>query len=315
MSQPKTFYASVILAIVGLTVLVFMPRSAERSGGDLISDITSFVGGPFEASGVTAIPGGNDILFVDNGRPGTVLWMRFDDNGKQVGEIKAIDLGVGIQDIEGITNDGTYFYVVSSQSRPKAIASEGLVRFKFDSQTQSVSAVESISGLKAFLVEKIPELRDEGDKKGKRGGLNIEGLAWDSQRNRMLLGLRSPVVDDQALLVPLKLRNPQAAFTIDNLQTEHCVRLSVGGLGIRGVEYDQRTKGFKILSGAAEDQTLTDFGLWEWNGNEQKPALKELNKFDKRLKAEGVARVTIGKNDRVVVVFDVGGYAIIDSQQ
>jgi hypothetical protein len=314
MSQPKSFYAILILSIVGLAVVVIISDFRTRSGGsDPITNMTSFVGGPFEASGVTEIPGRNEVLFVDNGRPGKVFMMRFDESGKQSGEIKGIDLGVGIEDIEGITHDGTYFYVVSSQSRPKAIESDGLVRFKFDAETQTVSAVESISKLKAFIVKNVTELGDEGEKKGKRGGLNIEGLAWDPQHSRLLLGLRSPVVDDLALLVPLKLKNPNGPFALDNLQAERCIRLSLGGLGIRGVEYDKRAKGYKILSGAAEDQTGTDFALWEWNGNEQKPGLRELNKFDKSLKAEGVARVKIGKSDRLLVVFDSGGYALVDS--
>lgn len=131
--------------------------------------------------------------------------MSLDPNGRQVGAIKAVGLGVGIQDLEGVTTDGTYFYVVSSQSKPKAIAGEGLVRFKFDARSQSVEAVESISG-------------------------------------------------------------------------------------------------------AAENQDQTDFGLWEWNGDEQQPALRETNRFDPKLKPEGVARVTVGSRDFTLIVFDASGY-------
>jgi hypothetical protein len=38
-------------------------------------------------------------------------------------------------------------------------------------------------------------------------GLNVEGVAWDRQKRRLLLGLRSPVVNGHALVVPLKLRD------------------------------------------------------------------------------------------------------------
>jgi hypothetical protein len=81
--------------------------------------------------------------------------MSLDQNGRQAGEIKAIGLGVDIEDIEGITTDGTHFYVASSQSRPKAIAKAGLVRFRFDARNQSIEGAESISGLKDFLVENV----------------------------------------------------------------------------------------------------------------------------------------------------------------
>jgi hypothetical protein len=276
--------------------------------------MTAFDGGKFEASGVAGVPGTDGVLFADNGRGSQVFWMSLDQNGRQVGAITAVELGVGIEDIEGITTDGTYFYVVSSQSRPKAIAKEGLVRFKFDARSQRVEAAESIGGLKSFLVENVAELRGEGDRKGKEGGVNIEGLAWDTRRGRLLLGLRSPIVDGHALLVPLRLRDPRGAFSADNLEVDgsKAVRLPLGGLGIRSIEYDGRANVFRIISGAAEDQDQTDFGLWEWNGDEQQPVLRETNRFDGKLKPEGVARVTAGGRDFTLVVFDAGGYTLAD---
>lgn len=301
--------------VLGLMLLnLSCGRTSKPPGGKVLKGMTAFEGDKFDASGVADVPGTDGVLFVDNGREGQVFWMSLDGNGRQTGEIKAFGLGVGIEDLEGITTDGTHFYVVSSQSRPKAIATEGLVRFKFDARNQSIKGVESISGLKQFLVENVAELREDGDKKGKEGGLNIEGLAWDRRQGRLLLGLRSPIVDGHALLVPLRLRDPQGAFIIDNLEVEgsRAIRLPLGGGGIRGIEYDRRANVFRIISGAAEDQDQTDFGLWEWNGNEQQPALRETNRFDDNLKPEGVARVTSGGRDFVLIVFDASGYTVMD---
>ena len=289
-------------------------KTTPPPGGKKIKSMTPFVGGEFDASGVAGVPGSEGVLFVDNRREGQVLWMSLDQNGRQVGEIKAIELGVDIEDIESITTDGTFFYVASSQSNRKASESEGLVRFKFDARSQSIQAVEAISGLKRFLLENVDELREDGDKKGKKGGLNIEGLAWNPRQGRLLLGLRSPIIDGDALLVPLRLRNPRGAFTIDNLEVEGsgAIRLPLGGGGIRDIEYDGRANLFRIISGAAEDQDTTDFSLWEWDGNEQQPALRVTNRFDDDLKPEGVARVTAGGRDFIIVVFDSGGYTIMD---
>lgn len=276
--------------------------------------MTAFVGGKFEASGVADVPGTDGVLFVDNGRPGQVFWMRLDQNGKQVGAITAINLGIDLEDIEGITTDGTYFYVVSSQSRPKAIAGPGIVRFKFDARRQSVDGVESIAGLKSFLTENVAELREVGESKGKDGGLNIEGLAWDPKQGRLLLGLRSPVVDGHALIVRLRLRDRRGAFSIGNLEVEgsKAIRLSLEGVGVRAIEYDGRAKIFKIISGAAEDQKQTDFVLWDWDGNEQRPVLRQTDKFEQSLKPEGVARATVGSRDFIIIVFDASGYTVID---
>jgi hypothetical protein len=312
----KTWHLLFLLPVLGLVFMLYLSlaRAPTRQTGNVIKQMTAFVGDKFEASGVAGVPGTDGVLFVDNGRMGQVFWMSLDQNGKQVGTIKPVALGVNIEDIEGITTDGTYFYVVSSQSRPKAIATAGLVRFKFDVSSQSVAGVESISGLKKLLVENVAELRDEGDRKSKDGGVNIEGVAWDPQQGRLLLGLRSPIVEGHALLVPLKLRDPRAAFSIDNLEVEgsKAIRLSLGGLGIRGIEYDKRANVFRIISGAAEHQQLTDFGLWEWNGDVKQPVLQEMNRFDKTLKPEGVARATAGNRNFLIIVFDAGGYTILD---
>ena len=287
-------------------------KTAPTPGSKVLKSMTAFVGGKFDASGVAGVPGMDGVLFVDNKREGQVLRMGLDQNGSQAGEIKAIELGVGIKDIESITTDGTYFYVAGSQSKAKANASEGLVRFKFDAPGQSAKGVEAISGLKRFLVENVAELREDGNTKGKKGGLNIEGLAWDPRNGRLLLGLRSPVIDGQALLVPLRLRDPRGAFIIDNLEVEGSIRLPLGGGGIRDIAYDGRANLFRIISGAAEDQDQTDFILWEWNGNEQQPALRETNRLDHSLKPEGVARVTAGGRDFIIIVFDSSGYTVMD---
>ena len=144
--------------------------------------------------------------------------MELDNDGKQVGSINSLSLGVNIEDLERIKTDGTSFYVVSSQARPKGIDTGGLVRFKFDRRGNTIRDAESISGLKKFLVENVAELRQDAEKTGKDGGLNIEGLAWDARRGRLLLGLRSPIVDGHALVVPLTLRDKGGAFSIDNME-------------------------------------------------------------------------------------------------
>jgi len=302
-----------LIPFLALVFLNFSCSNTSSGSGDP-RGVTPFQGGTFEASGVAEVPGADGILFVDNGREGQVFWMRLDQKGNQVGSINALNLGVKIEDLEGITTDGTSFYVVSSQSRPKAIATEGLVRFKFDQRGQTVKEAESISGLKKFLVENVAELRDGSERNGKDGGLNIEGLAWDPRHSRLLLGLRSPIVDGHALVVPIRLRDQRGAFALDNLEVENskAIRLPLGGVGIRSIEYDARAKVFRIISGAAENQDQTDFGLWEWNGDEQKPLIRETRRFEKSLKPEGVARVTAGSRNFLIIVFDASGYTIME---
>jgi hypothetical protein len=96
------------------------------------------------------------------------------------------------------------------------------------------------------------------------------------------------------------------------VENSKAIRLPLGGIGIRSIEYDARAKVFRIISGAAENQDSTDFVLWEWNGDEQQPKIRETKRFEKSLKPEGVARATADGRDFLIIVFDASGYTILE---
>lgn len=273
--------------------------------------ITAFSGGTFEASGVVHVPGTDTVLFVDDDRPSEVFLMQLGEDRKQVGAIKSVDIATSIIDLEGITTDGEYFYVVGSQSKAIGTDQAGLARFTFDAANQRAAGTQAASGLKKFLADNVDELRGMENTKYSDRGINVEGIAWDPQNKRLLLGLRSPVIDGNALVVPLKLRDPKAALSFDNLEVEgrEAIRLPLGGAGIRSIEYDESRKAFFLITGAGPNAEKMDFKTWEWSGNGATPTLRELETFDRRLKPEGITRVSIGGRDFVFIVFDTSGYA------
>jgi hypothetical protein len=114
-SHLKTRHLLFLPSVLCMMSLLSCGRTASPPpGGQVLKGMTAFDGGKFEASGVAGVAGTDGVLFVDNGREGQVFRMGLDQNGRQVGAIKPLGLGVGIEDIEGITTDGTHFYVVSS---------------------------------------------------------------------------------------------------------------------------------------------------------------------------------------------------------
>jgi hypothetical protein len=304
-----SYKTKMIIPVVGMLLLFCITLLALNN---LTADaqMKPFTGGKYEASGVAQVPGTDGVLFVDNGRPGGLFWMRLDEQGNQGGAIKAIGLNPAVIDLEGITTDGTHFYVVGSQSKAAGSDQPGLVRFRFDAQRQETQRAESISGLKNFLAENVAELRGMANRLYRDGGINIEGIAWDPRENRCLLGLRSPIINGQALVVPLRLRDPQGGFSAGNLEVENgkAHRLPLGGAGIRSIEYDDRAQAFRIISGAALDGAKTDFKLWVWNSKADQTALRETNSFTQKLKPEGVTRVTSGGRSFIFIVFDSSGY-------
>lgn len=297
-----------LLALAVGIVLLGSPQSAAPA------PLTSFSGGTFEASGVVHVAGTDAVLFVDDGRPNEIFWMQLGEDRKQAGAIKTIDIATKIIDLEGITTDGEYFYVVGSQSKARGADQAGLARFKFDPANQRAAGTQAVSGLKKFLADNVAELRGMENTKYNDGGINVEGVAWDPQNTRLLLGLRSPVIDGHALVVPLKLRDQNAALTFDNLEVEggRAIRLPLSGAGIRSIEYDESRKAFFLITGAGPNSEKMDFKTWEWSGNSGAPTLRELKTFDRRLKPEGITRFSNGTRDFVFIVFDTSGYAATD---
>ncbi|MCA1577465.1 MAG: DUF3616 domain-containing protein [Acidobacteria bacterium] len=302
-------FAIILLLAITASGLIFRaPKAAAPA------PMTSFSGGTFEASGVAHVPNTDAVLFVDDGRPNEIFLMQLGEDRKQAGAIKPIDIATSIIDLEGMTTDGEYFYIVGSQSKSKGADQAGLARFKFDAVSQRAVGIEAASGLKKFLADNVAELSGLENTKYNDGGINVEGIAWDPRNARLLLGLRSPVVEGHALVVPLKLRDPKAALTFDNLEVEgrKAIRLPLGGAGIRSIEYDEARKAFVLITGAGPNSEKMDFKTWEWSGNGATLTLRELETFDRRLKPEGITRFSNGARDFVFIVFDTSGYAATD---
>jgi pSer/pThr/pTyr-binding forkhead associated (FHA) protein len=277
------------------------------------SAVSGFSGGTFEASGVVHVPGTNGVLFVADSKKSSVLWMTIDQAGRQEGDIKEVPLSVKIADPEGITHDNKFFYVVGGQGDPADGDQNAIVRFVFDPQSGSLQGpAEVIPNLRQFLFDNVPELKGEGEKPPAEGGLNIEGIAWDPVRTRLLLGLRSPQLNEQALIIPLKMKDVRGAFSADNLMLDgqRPIQVTLKGQGIRDIHYDNRLRSFLIISGMRDGVQKSDFQLWEWDGNTDQP--REESVLDKGMKPEGITHARIGNKDMLFIVGDASKYLKLD---
>ncbi len=271
-----------------------------------------FLGEKFEASGVVHLPGTDTVVFIDDSRSFEVFTMRINDAGQQVGAVRSVRLGAGIENPEGITFDGTYFYVVGSQSKPKKGAANAIARFTMDQNSQVVSNLAVIPNFRTLLLSRVAELRGVGELEGDDGGLNIEGIAWDPEGKRLMLGLRSPILNGQALILPVGLRDAGGPFTSDNLQLENARPIAVflEQSGIRDIQYDSRLKTFLLISGAPENVRRGIFAVWEWDGRSGQPRQRAL--LDSRMKPEGITQARVGDKDFIFIVCDENRYLRLD---
>lgn len=275
----------------------------------------AIAGGRFEASGVAHVPGTEGVLFVDDGRTREIFWMELGADGRQRSAAQPVALEADVTDLEGITSDGTYFYVVGSQSKKTGFDGDGLVRFRFDPQTRRTSDVQRVRGLKAWLAGTVPELKGTARIIGDEA-LNIEAIAWDPDSTRLLLGLRAPVVDGKALVIPLKMTDPAGAFTAANLRLDGgAIRLPLEGAGIRSLEYDATARAFRVITGAGLNEENRDFRILEWKGERaESGSLPVVATFSRTLKPEGITPATLDNRPVSVVVFDTGRFTLLSTR-
>jgi hypothetical protein len=167
-----------------------------------------------------------------------------------------------------------------------------LLRVRFDrGSTKPSSAASSSVPVIPRLPKELQEAatRRPGARDGQghyTPGLNIEGLAW-APENDLLIGLRSPLIESKAVVLRMKkvdatFDRPDDPVARSPITIE--ATLDLQGMGIRGMCYDEKEKGYWIIAGIAPDPDKADnllpndWALWFWDSNHQ--LRRRLNKND-----------------------------------
>jgi hypothetical protein len=155
------------------------------------------------------------------------------------------------------------------------------------------------------LVENVPELSGSEGQVRTEQAINIEGLGWDPNGKRLLLGFRNPLVDNLAMIVPVSLKDAYGQFTADNLSFAPAIKLDLGGLAIRSIEFDSAKSKFLVIAGATEGEKKEGFVLYSWDGS---AAPQKLMDLDKKIKPEGITAVDLNGDHFLYLVGDAGYY-------
>jgi hypothetical protein len=216
-----------------------------------------------------------------------------------------------LDDLEGVTTDATGFvYAVTSHSRnskgEEKKSREKLVRFRIEGDRAVTPVV--ITGLKAALIAAHPVLAKAAavlDVKTD-GGLNIEALDMTQDGQRLLIGFRSPLQEQRAIIASIE--NPAAVFESGATPkiSPQLLTLDLGGHGIRGMSYVPALSGYLVISGPVSKEQV-QFRLWFWSGKtSEQPrhvSVPGLNGFEH---AEGVSPAIIDGKPKIVIVSDDG---------
>jgi hypothetical protein len=272
--------------------------------------------GLYEPSAIQQLPDGRFLVVEDERRhPFSLVEIAAD------GTVDSRALGPGwfegneafwkLDDLEGLTLDSAgWVYAITSHSRAgdgdEKKARDKLVRFRIEGNRVSQPTVAK--GLKAALVAAHPALAAAAavsDVKG-GGGLNIEALEMTPDSRRLLVGLRSPLLDGQAIIASID--NPAAIF--DAGQAPQVLPkldlVDLGGHGLRGMAYLPTLGGYVLISGPVARQRV-HFRLWFWSGQAGVAArpisVAGLAGFEH---AEGVSAAQIDGVPQLVIVSDDG---------
>lgn len=216
-----------------------------------------------------------------------------------------------LNDLEGMTADRSgNIYAITSHSRAgdgeQKKSREKLVRFRIEGG--SVRAAKVLTGLKPALLEMHPVLAAAAEMKDVKtgGGLNIEALEITPDQQRLLISMRSPLLEQRAIIACVE--NLAEMFDAEQPPrvSDTLLTLDLGGNGIRGLAWFACLDGYLVIAGPVAREAL-QFQLWFWSGQPGAPAravsVPGLTGF---ARAEGISPALIDGRQRIVMVNDDG---------
>lgn len=286
-----------LILLIGL----FLPMlSGCQDKGSTFSSFS----GIYEPSSVVQLADGRLLIAEDEMKHAFSLleWQEASDSFKRLSLKDKAKMLVGgkiklkLDDLEGLAiGTESWIYAVTSLSRnsegKRGKHRDRLVRFRVDDDR--LYDVEIVDDFASHLHKAIPSLEKKH--------LNIEGLAFDIEKQALLLGLRMPLQGDKALLV--SVNNVDAAFAGKPLSTQ-LVELDLGGEAVRSIDYDPVLKGYLIVSGAPFEREGKPFKLWLWKAGVL--SMLQVNGIEHIGFTEGVTSVKLGNEEGLLLVMDDG---------
>ena len=322
-----------LAAFIGVKTLPSLLTSPASNTAELRALGINMFNGVYEPSAVQQLPDGKLLIAEDEPNHAFSI-ISIDKTGRFI-EDEALDTRVitgfkrRLSDLEALARDDEGFiYALTSHSRTRkgnrSPDREHLMRFKI--QDGNVLGLTSYDNLTQVL-ETDHKLHDliRGRTKAEVSfeEINIEGMAFDPVKKRLVLGFRDPEFNNMALVAFIS--NPKDVFE-RNAQPEfdEVAILDIDGGGIRSLNYDPVLKNYVIANEVKDENGQKFSQLWTWSGNPtDEPQKISLPNLQHITNVEAVDSITVNGKPQMILMGDEGNasqkitakYMLVDYSQ
>jgi len=294
-----TFIALIIIGI-GLIIMLYNPPQTKADNKKIMSAFD----GIYEASGAEQLSDGRVVIIEDEKSSAIKNILTFESGNRVLfNQLVPDKTKIALNDLEGIAIDANdYLYVITSHSRStkgkNKINRSLLARFSVKNNTISDYKEVSIKdSLHQFINRRMGI-----------NAINIEGLSFNDKKNKLLIGLREPVVKGKSLI--LYLDNPYEIFDEQDVEPEfsnQIVQLDLKGGGIRSLYYDKKIGGYLIVNEVKNRRGQLRSKVWLWSGVPEDEAHMLIIPGMENIKnIEGITSIKVKDKDRILIVADDG---------
>lgn len=209
-------------------------------------------------------------------------------------------------DLEGLAadHDGWIYAITSHSLAGDGTVNQGrtkLLRFKV-SEDGGIEHYQEYGGLFAALLQTLKTVDPAAVT------MNIEGLSFDRDGRKLLIGLRQPVVSKASLV--LSLENPEGIFSQNEPPriASEVIGLDLLGGGIRAMAYAEQLNGYLIANEIMQGQEgKFRASLWLWDGIGGHEAHRlEFPGIGKLKNIEGISPIMVQNKAMLLLVCDDG---------
>jgi len=292
------------LSFLSFTLLPVLQPVSGAAGLSLINRFSHI----YEPSGVLRLSGGDLLVIEDDGHNPLHLIPVIDGSSAFLGQPVSLPLSTSVGDLEGISSgrDGTVFLITSfSPTRKNKRKKKRQRLIQFQIENGRIVNELHYDNLLPYLTRHLAKEKSVGTKGADT--LNIEGIALDKENDSLLIGFRSPLEKNKAVIIVLE--NPYDLFSTSAspVFSPRNILLDIGGEGIRGMGYDDIEGGYLITNEVKNRKGNLRPALWFWKGDpSSKSAGIPLPKLKGVKNIEGITPITIGSRHFLFLVCDDG---------